>query len=239
VSSIPARVRSAGLIFSGTVVERGKSTVPEVPDSPELVVVRVDRGLRVDRVHGDLSGRLITVAPLSSEHLEPGAKAVFFTNSWIHGRGIAVREVAHVDVEEEGRVARAVSELPRMHLLDRMQAAELVVEAEVVDVKKLGRLTLIRDDALWAAAELRVSQVLRGAQQTEVTVYFPTSDHPAWASAPRFRRRQRGVFILHKPDRNDISQAALPPEALVVLDPADYQPHAQLQAVQKLLAALE
>ena len=239
MASIPASVRSAGLIFSGTVVERGKSTVPEVPDSPDLVVVHVDRGLRVDRVHGDLSGRLITVAPLSSEHLEPGDKAVFFTNSWIHGQGIAVREVAHVNVEEEGRVARAVSELPRMHLLDRLQAAELVVDAEVVDVKKLGRLTLIRDDALWSSAELQVLKSLRGPQPTEVMVCFPTSDHPMWASAPRFRRRQRGVFILHKPDRNNISQAALPADAFVALDPADYQPHGQLEPVQKLLAALE
>ena len=39
---------SAGLIFSGTVIKIGESAVPELPARKNLLVVRVDRGLRVD-----------------------------------------------------------------------------------------------------------------------------------------------------------------------------------------------
>src|SRR5258708_4080005 len=81
-------VRSCSLIFTRTVVERGASTVPDVPATDNLVVVRVERALRVAPVLGDLRGKLITVAATAPESLTPGQEAVFFTNSWVHGRGI-------------------------------------------------------------------------------------------------------------------------------------------------------
>src|SRR5215469_14512341 len=88
--------RQASLIFTGTVTELGASTVPLLPANEKLVVVRVDRGLRVDPVLGDLRGKLITV-DAAPRTLKVGQRAIFFTRSWIHGRGIAVHEVAHVD----------------------------------------------------------------------------------------------------------------------------------------------
>jgi hypothetical protein len=38
------QVRSSGLIFTGTVVERGKSSVPTLPARENLLVVRLDLG---------------------------------------------------------------------------------------------------------------------------------------------------------------------------------------------------
>lgn len=47
-SALEKLICSSSLIFSGTVVQRGVSTVPILQPSENLVVVRVDRGLRVD-----------------------------------------------------------------------------------------------------------------------------------------------------------------------------------------------
>jgi hypothetical protein len=230
---------SASLIFSGTVVERGTSTVPTVPPSQNLVVVRVDRPLRVDPVLGDLRGKLVTVVATAPENLSSGQRAVFFTNSWIHGRGIAVREVQHIDVHEEDEVASAVAQLPQVHLTGRLRNAELVVDAKVVRIDPVERKSFERNVAHWVAAPLEINRVLRGQSREPAIVYFPTSDHPLWARAPRFSEGQRGIFILHAPDRNrSPSEASLDAGSLVALDPADFQPQSELDKVQQLLAAI-
>jgi hypothetical protein len=233
-------VRTSSMIFTGTVVERGTSSVPDVQPSDRLVVVRLDRGLRIDPVLGDLHGKMITVAATAPESLSPGQKAVFFTNSWVHGRGIAVREVEHVDINKEGDVAAALAQLPDLYLFERLQKAELIVDAEVAHISEVEKRGPERKAALWAGAELRVHKVLRGQGRARTVVYFPTADWPPWTKAPRFKEGQRGIFILHAPSRNaTLSEARLEAGSLVALDPADFQPESQLPLVQKLLAGIE
>jgi hypothetical protein len=238
--SVEELVHASSLIFTGAVVERGTSTVPAVPPNENLVVVRLERALRVDPVLGDLRGKMITVAANTPESLSPDQKAVFFTNSWVHGRGIAVREVEHVDIREEASVATAVAQLPQIHLGDRLKRAELVVDAEVVRISPVERKSFERNAALWVVAELKVDRALQGKPSESTMVYFPTSDHPLWARAPRFKERQRGIFILHAPSPNATpSEATLEAGSLVALDPADFQPESQLAGMKKLLAALK
>ena len=229
---------ACGLIFSGTVVQHGASTVPDVPPAPNLIVVRVEHALRADPVLGDLSGKMITVAAVAPEQPRVGEKAIFFTQSWVHGRGIAAREVAHIDAREEKEVAAAVAQLPQLHMRDRLQNAQVVVEAEVTVVRPIKPTMPERNAALWGAAELKIARVLRGRPIASAVVYFPTSNHPMWMRAPRFRPGQRGVFILHAPSRANPSEASLPPNSLVALDPEDYQPEAQLADVQKMLGSI-
>jgi hypothetical protein len=240
MSSILDLTRTSSLIFTGTVVQRGTSTVPILPPRENLVVVRVDRGLRVDPVLGDLHDTMITVAAPAPESLNLGQKAVFFTNSWIHGRGIAVREVDHLDIGEEDSVAAVVAQLPQLHLLDRLRSAELVVDAQVVRISPVESTSLERHYAFWAAAHLQVEKVVRGKPHESTVVYFPTANRPPWTSAPRFKNHQRGIFILHAPSRSaTLSEAMLEAGSLIALDPADFQPESQLPDVEKLLATIE
>jgi hypothetical protein len=233
-------VRSSGLIFTGTVLERGRSTVPQLPSSPDLVVVRIDRGIRVDPVLGDLSGKDITVVPIAPEELKPGQRAVFFTNSWIHGQGIAVREVRHLDVAEERAVAQAVNDLPRVHIVERLQSAELVAHAQVARVSLVERTRFASNDAIWAKAELKILETLRGKKRAKANLYFPTSNHPKWASAPRFEEGERAILALHAPNREATpSEATLEPGALVALDPDDFQPESQRSEIEGLLGTIK
>jgi hypothetical protein len=232
-------VRSTGLIFAGTVVELGRSSVPAIKPADNLVVVRVDRGLRVDKALGDIRGKMITVAVKDPKAFQTGQQAVFFTNSWIHGQGIAVREVEHADVRVQDSVAAVVARLPEIHLTDRLRAAVLVVHAEVISVGPVERFSLLRDDALWRPAELHVLRVLRGAPPSPTIAYFPTAKHPDWARAPRLSERQRGIFILHAPaSGRHPSLAALPAGALILTDPDDFQPESRLAEVEKLVATI-
>ena len=238
--SVPDLTRSSSLIFSGTVVERGTSSVPSVPPSDKLVVARVERALRADPALGDLRGKLITIVATTPASLSPGQQAVFFTNSWIHGGGIAVREVAHLDVSEADTVGEAVAKLPEGVLLERLQTAELVVDAEVAHVGLAEKVTRDRRAAWWAPAELKIIQVLRGTPPQSLVVYFPTADWPPWTNAPRFKEKQRGVFILHsRSETATRSEAALEAGSFVAVDPADFQPESQLAQVNKLLAGIE
>jgi hypothetical protein len=233
-------VRSTGLIFAGTVVELGASSVPAVARADNTIVVRVDRGLRVDAALGDLRGKMITVAVRDPKGFRPGQRAVFFTNSIVHGQGIAVREVEHAEVRVQNSVAAAVTRLPEDHLTDRLRSAALVVLAEVKHVGPVERVSLDRNDALWRAAELNVLRVFRGAPRTSTVASFPTSTHPDWASAPRFTEGQRGVFVLQSASGSpNPSLAALPADALVVLDPDDFQPESSLADVERLLGAIK
>jgi hypothetical protein len=96
-----------------------------------------------------------------------------------------------------------------------------------------------RDYAFWAAAELRLNRVLRGQPRHSIVVYFPTSPGPEWQHSPRFREKQRGVFILHDSARgNSLSEKSLPAGSLVAPDPADFQPESELQHVERVLAGV-
>jgi hypothetical protein len=232
-------VRSTGLIFAGTVMELGRSSVPAVKPADNLIVVRVDRGLRVDKALGDIRGKTVTVAVKDPKAFRAGQQAVFFTNSWIHGQGIAVREVEHAEIQAQDSVAAIIAKLPELHLIDRLRAAVLVVHAEVTRVGPVERFSLLRDDALWRPAELQVLHVLRGAPRSPTIAHFPTAKHPDWARAPRFTERQRGIFVLHAPSSGrHPSLAALPAGALIVTDPDDFQPESRLAEVEKLVAAI-
>lgn len=238
--SILNLTRSSGFIFSGTVVKLGDSTVSTLPPDKDFVVIRVERGLRVDSVLGDLTGKLITMAPSRPGSLRPEQRAVFFTHSWIHGGGIAVREVAHLDPAAEAEVAAAVELLPEVELAERLLSAELVVLAEVARIENLPRTSYERDAALWAAAHLQIERVIRGVPHEPVVVYFPTSVGPPWFDAPRFKEGQRGVFVLHEPSRDkNLSEKSLAAGSLLALDPSDFLPESKLPQVESLLATFD
>jgi hypothetical protein len=237
MASLLDLTQSSSFIFTGTVVERGTSSVPAVPPGEQLVVVRLDRGLRINPTLGQLDGKLITVDARSPQTLSPGQRAVFFTNSWIHGKGIAVREIEHVDVTEEADVIKAVAALPDIHLRERLADAQLVAAGEVVTLASVEKNSSERNVALWAAATLRLTKILRGKATDSAVVYFATAHWPPWTNAPRFQLRQRGVFVMHsRSTQRTASEAALDEGSLVALDPADVQPESAMGHIEQLLS---
>lgn len=240
--SIVELTRASSLIFTGTVIETGASTVRTLRARSDFAVVRVERGLRVDPALGDLRGRKVTVAALQGDALRAEQQAVFFTRSWIHGGGIAVREIAREDVKAEREVVAAVEQLPDLHLQDRLESADLVVLGEVIATRPVERITPERDRPLWWVAELRVDSALKGAANLEgatVEVHYPTSDARPWYKAPRFHKGQRATVLLHRdaPKAEASLRMIDRTGKLTALDPADVQPESRFDELRQLLAA--
>jgi len=239
MQSISDLVQASTFIFSGTVLELGASSVPFVPPNEKLITARLDKSLRIDPVLGDLRGKTITVAVGSAEQFKPGQHVLFLANSWVHGRGIAVREVAHLDLGQADRVAAAVAELPQRHLLDRLQDAEVVVQGKISKIDPPG-FSLDQHDGRWAAAHLHVAATFKGSAPQPAVFYFATAEWPPWNRAPRFEKGQAGVFILHLPPPDTVKEdGTLPAGALVALDHADFQDESQAGRIKKILAALK
>lgn len=230
-------VKTSTFIFRGTVLQLGVSSVPYVPAGDEIITARLDESLRTDPVLGDLRGKTITV-DVGSETFAVGQQAIFLTNSWVHGRGIAVREVASLDVGEEAAVAAAVAELPKGHLIDRLQDATSIVDAQIATIDPPG-FTLDQHDGLWAAAHLEINTTLKGSTPPGNAFYFATAQWPPWSRTPRFQVGQTGIFLLHTPMPGTVNDGGtLPAGSLVAVDDADFQPESQAAQIKQLLAAL-
>jgi hypothetical protein len=226
MSDLDQLTSSAGLIFSGTVVRRNESTVAILPASDNLYSIQVDLGIRIDPVLGDLKGKLVTLDKAKEGILSPGQKAIFFTNSWLHGGGIAVKEITHLDLKEQESVIQAVSRIPDNYLKSRLQSSEAVVEAEVTAIREVRQQSLRRDEPHWQIAVLSVRKALKGKPDTS-DLYFPTSMDKKWYRAPRFHKGQNGIFILHRTEGHPTA-----------LDPVDVQPASRLAAITQMLTDL-
>lgn len=228
-------VHDSSLIFTGTVILLNASSVANLPPRNNFAVVRIEHSLRSDPALGSLHGQPVTVELLERGELQPDEKLVFFTQDWIQGGGIAVRELAHLDAEQESRVAEEVARQPERHLSERLEDAVLVVLAEVTAVEPAPFDPRWRNSPQWALGTLRVLKVLKGEPPKRVTVLFPTSQRPMWARAPRLSEGQRSIFLLHRPPdwvSGSEPKAKIDPEAFTVLDPADVQPESPLSSVE-------
>jgi hypothetical protein len=231
-------VQDSNLIFSGTVVEMGASSVANLAPRDNFAVVWVDRPLSSDPALGDLRRRKVTVELLDREELQPDQKMIFFTLNWIQGKGIAAREIAHMETQHEDEVAAEVARMPERHLAERLADSILVVVADVAETNPTPFDVRWRNAPQWATATLRNVEGLQGQPPDDMVVLFPTSARPMWARAPRLKGGQRGIFLLHRPPDwpplpdlgPDLSSAVF-----TVLDPADVQPASQRSLIEKML----
>ena len=230
-------VRDSNLIFSGTVVELGASSVANLAPRDNFAVVSVDRSLRCDAALGDLRRKKVTVELLDQGGLQPDQRALFFTLNWIQGGGIAAREVARMETQQEDGVAAEVARLPERHLAERLADSTLVVLAEVAETRSTPFDIRWRNAPQWATASFRNIEALQGDPTEDMVVLFPTSGRPMWARAPRLNKGQRGIFLLHRPpDWPPLPNlgANLTSAIFTVLDPADVEPVSKRPLVEKL-----
>ena len=230
-------VRDSNLIFSGTVVELGASSVANLAPRDNFAVVSVDRSLRCDAALGDLRRKKVTVELLDQGGLQPDQRALFFTSNWIQGGGIAAREVARMETQQEDGVAAEVARLPERHLAERLADSTLVVLAEVAETRSTPFDIRWRNAPQWATASFRNIEALQGDPTEDMVVLFPTSGRPMWARAPRLKKGQRGIFLLHRPpDWPPLPNLGpnLTSAIFTVLDPADVEPVSKRPLVEKL-----
>src|SRR5438128_11452041 len=94
-NSQAALAKQSSIVFSGTVSQLGAVSFAGVPQSTQTIVVRVDSVLKKPPAVSLKKGDNVTVELKDPSAFQQGTQATFYTEGWIFGSGVAVKELGH------------------------------------------------------------------------------------------------------------------------------------------------
>jgi hypothetical protein len=239
---------NASFIFQGTVQQLKATTVKQVPVDDRTAIVHVDEVLQAPDALQHYSGQNITVQVGGTKPVKKGQKAVFYTNAWLFGKGLAVQSLDHEPpAAAAGMVAAAaepVEAFKEQKLKQHVDDADLVVTGRVMSVSVPADTpralveatapqgqTVSEHDPGWQVATVAIDSVDKGEHAGKtVDVRFASSTDVRWFDTPKFHPGQEGHFMLHKPAPAPAGEAralAAPGSDAgdyVVLHSTDFQP---------------
>jgi hypothetical protein len=200
--------KEAAFIFRGEVLNATAARGMDLP--PRGIVVRVLEVLYVKPTVAVRKGDLVVVQTVNPSLPSAGTRAVFYTNGWIYGRHLTVREVGQTaelttsSAETKQQIAQAKAEGEDDAIRERLSDAALVVAGTVKSVRAFEeaqkRSPVSEHSADWWLAEVAVERTLKGeAPKSGLLIAFPTSRDVMWAESPKFKAGEQGVWILHRP----------------------------------------
>ncbi|HEX8881878.1 MAG TPA: hypothetical protein VF749_17670 [Candidatus Acidoferrum sp.] len=201
----------ASIVFAGTVSQLAATSFADVPKSAQTIVVSVDAILKKPAAVSLKKGDSVTVEVKDASAFQEGAHVTFYTDGWIFGSGVAVKELGHVLGEAApaaGLSAHGQDQLSDQELKDRMNASDFVVIGRVTDVRKWDApktksgspLRVTEHDPDWHEAVVEIQSVLKGGQVkgNKVVVRFPNHNDVAWVRSPKFAKNEKGIFCLNR-----------------------------------------
>jgi len=222
-------VQQSSIIFAGTVSQLEATSFADVPKSTQTIVVRVESVLKKPPAVSLKRGDNVTVEVKDPSAFRPGMDATFYTEGWIFGSGVAVKELSHTMRPSGGKPGGAVSaeertigqieeQLSDQDLRQRLASADFVVVAKVTDVRTWTapevaavprRVT--EHDPDWHDAVIKIEAILKGPKlkKNKLIVRFPQCNDVAWVHAPKFERNQEGIFFLKKDEVSGAPVAVL------------------------------
>ena len=82
-------------------------------------------------------------------------------------------------------------------LRDRMDGSDAVIVGQIMDVTSLPPQSPITEhDPAWHDATVSVWAVLFGKIQKDLTIRFPASRDISWAESPKFKKGEKGIWVL-------------------------------------------
>jgi hypothetical protein len=253
-------------VFKGTIRKLNPASTKQLHARGRTAVTRVDQVIEASGDLARLAGQDITVQLSGRAKIPIGRELIFQTIPVMYGDSVLVQSVkqepvtaAHAGVGSEPNVRKASRELQ-----DRLAAADLVVSGRVTTVslppKEAHRPAdaatsgsperpITEHDPEWRDAVVTVAAVHKGhLQGRTLVVRFPGSTDVRWYRAPKFHPGQEGFFMLQigrlgpargrKRARVSTARAPLSAAVYTALDPADFQPYSQAEAVKtEMLAA--
>ena len=247
--------RQSSIVFSGTVSKIGATSFADVPKSAQTLVVRVDSILKKPSAVSLRKGDDVTVEVKDPSAFQEGTHATFYTDGWIFGSGVAVKELGHevgpgvggtmkaggADEQAHGQPQEQISD---QELRDRLNSADFVVIGRVTDVhrwnvpKSAYRVT--EHDPDWHEAVVEIQSVLKGGKVkgNKVVVRFPQRNDVAWVHSPKFEKNQRGIFCLNRDQTSGVATEKVGGRQLAVytcLGHGDSLPMSDVLRVRALL----
>src|SRR5213593_3209373 len=226
-SSQAALAKQSNIVFSGTVSQLGAVSFAGVPQSPQTIVVRVDSVLKKPPAVSLKKGDNVTVELKDPSAFQQGTQATFYTEGWIFGSGVAVKELGH-DFNPGGASAAGAGtsetalgytqeQISDQELRERLNSADFVVIGRVTDVhrwtvpKSATPRRVSEHDPDWHEAVVEVQSVLKGAQVkgNKVVVRFPGRNDVAWVHSPKFEKNQQGIFCLNRDQTSGVPMTKL------------------------------
>jgi hypothetical protein len=218
--------RQSSIVFSGTVTKIGSTSFADVPKSAQTLVVRVDSILKKPSAVSLRKGDDVTVEVKDASAFQEGTHATFYTDGWIFGSGVAVKELGHemgpgiggttkaggTDEKAHGQPQEQISD---QELRDRLNSADFVVIGRVTDVhrwnvpKSAYRVT--EHDPDWHEAVVEIQSVLKGGKVkgNKVVLRFPQRNDVAWVHSPKFEKNQQGIFCLNRDQVSGVPMSKL------------------------------
>jgi hypothetical protein len=213
-----ALMSKSSIVFSGTVSQLAATSFADVPKSAQTIVVHVDSVLKKPAAVSLRRGDSVTVEVKDASAFQEGTHATFYTDGWIFGSGVAVKELGHVlgpagetvPAAGAGEKARGQGQdqISDQELKDRMNASDFVVVGRVTDVRKWNApktksgapLHVTEHDPDWHEAVVEIQSVLKGGKVkgNKVVVRFPNRNDVAWVHSPKFTKNQKGIFCLNR-----------------------------------------
>ncbi len=208
--------QQSSIVFAGTVSQLGATSFAGVPKSAQTIVVRVDSVLKKPAAVSLKKGDNVTVEVKDPAAFHDGTQATFYTDGWIFGSGVAVKELAHEIGPSAGETTKAASadekahgqdqEISDQELRERLNSADFVVIGRVTEVrrwiapKSATPYRVSEHDPDWHEAVVEVQSVLKGGQVkgNKVVVRFPGRNDVAWVHSPKFAKNQQGIFCLNR-----------------------------------------
>jgi hypothetical protein len=252
-----ALVKQSSIVFVGTVSQVAATSFTGVPKSAQTIVVRVDSVLKKPQAVSLKKGDNVTVEVKDPAAFHEGTQATFYTEGWIFGSGVAVKELGH-DIPPNGGTSAAAetgektvgqvqSEINDQDLQRLLATCDYVVIGRITGVhpwvipkSAAPRYRTSEHSANWHEAVLQVQSVLKGPKlkRNKMIVRFPESRDVAWASAPKFEPGQQGIFILKKDQVSGApaaSSGGYKGDVYTCLKPGDWLPMTEEARVRSLL----
>jgi hypothetical protein len=216
-------VKQSSIIFAGTVSQLEATSFAGVPKSTQTIVVRVDSVLKKPAAVSLKKGDNVTVELKDPSAFQQGMQATFYTEGWIFGSGVAVKELGHefgpgssktskTAAADEKAYQQSPDQISDQELQNRLNAADFVVIGRVTDVHRWNRpksatTRVSEHDPDWHEAVVEVQSVLKGGQVkgNKIVVRFPGRNDVAWTRSPKFQKNQQGIFCLNRDQTSGVA----------------------------------
>jgi hypothetical protein len=249
-------IQQSSFIFKGTIRQLRAATMAVIPNIDETAIVKVDEVLLVSEKLGDFRDKEITVQLAELGSIGEEQEAVFFTNSWLYGKSIAVQEVGRIEILPEAQslaelyeeITNTFDKLADASLKARIDNSEAIVVGRISEVRPLPtnhpfgqdeQTWISEHDPRWREALIRIESVEKGTiSDLTATVLFPSSMDVMWYGSPKFNANQEGIWILSRNQSQELDQSRMPSLDQVTytaLEPLDFHPLDQVERIRSLI----
>jgi hypothetical protein len=250
-------MKQSSIIFVGTVSKMKAVSFPRAPVSENTAVVKVELLLQSPPTISIKSGQEVTVRLKDPSSLSTGTKAIFYTDGWILGDGIALREVGHAtvprvvtlqaDEQTKKSFIEAKRQLTDKKLLAQIESSDVVALGKVINIRPSlvaaqQRKFITEHDPEWLDAEIEVQEGIKGvANGGRIVVRFPGSEDVAFFGVPKFKLNDERMFLLKKDKITGLPKALVAGaqvETFVVEKPLDVLPKEERDRVRQIFRTI-